>query len=732
MMPERYVEAILRLLADRSYQPVKTRRLARLMGVAEDDYGTFRQSVKRLRDAGRVVLGEREAIMLPQMGKRVVGVFRANPRGFGFIVPEEPNSHGDLYVPEGASGGAMTGDRVVAQVRKRGRRRGEMMYAGEVVEVLQRGKNRFVGELEQTGETWFVLPEGGRFTAPIVVRDPGPAAKPGAKVVVEVVRYPQPGSLPEGAIVETLGPSGPVEVETLAAIRAHGLEDSFSEEALAEAREAAAAFDASSADGREDLSGETIITIDPPDARDFDDAISLRRDGGEVTLGVHIADVSQFVRAGGKLDEEARRRGTSVYFPRRVVPMLPEVLSNGVCSLQEGQRRLCKSVFITYDAEANVVRTRLAETVIRSAKRLTYTEAQGICDGRTGGYAAEVVKLLREMQALARRIEARRRADGMLRLDLPEINLVIGDDGNVADAVPADDAYTHTIIEMFMVEANEAVARTFDRLSRPILRRVHGDPDPGDTKQLASFVRAAGQKIPRDLTRHDMQALLDSVRGRPESYAVNMAILRMMRQAEYSPMQIGHFALASDCYCHFTSPIRRYPDLTVHRMVREYCRGRLEARPPEDVPALVKLGQDCTAAEQRAEAAERELRDVLVLQLLAGRLGEVCDGVITGVTNFGLFIQLPRYGIDGLVRLEALGDDWWEVEVRYGRVRGERTGRRYRIGDRVRAKLAAVDLARRELDVVLEEAAPEKPAKKRSATRGGRKGKGRSQRGRSE
>jgi ribonuclease R len=701
IMPQRYVEVIVKYLSSRGYQPLKPRQLARQMGVGDAEYGAFRTAVKILRDSGRVVLGAKNALTLPEMPGRVVGFYCANPRGFGFIAPETPNAHGDLFVPEGAGGGAMTGDLVEAVVRKRGRREGRMLYAGQVVEIIKRARNRFVGTLQQAEGTWFVVPDGSGMTAPIVVSDIGSAGpREGTKVIAEIITYPAPGELPEGVLVEVLGPGGQIEVETQAVIRAHGLEDAFSEAALEEARRAADGFDPDAFDGRRDLTDQTVVTIDPPDARDFDDAISLTRDGQEVTLGVHIADVSHFVRQGEALDEEARRRGTSVYFPREVLPMLPEVLSNGVCSLQEGKNRYCKSVFITYDSQARIVRREFAETVIRSAKRLTYAQAQDICDGKVGGYPRNAVELMLGSLDLARRIEQRRREAGMLHLELPEVQLIIDEAGRVTDAEPEDDAYTHTIIEMFMVEANEAVADLMERLDRPFLRRIHPAPEASSLAPLSDFLRAAGHRLRPGFSRRDLQDLLEAVRGRPESYAVNLAVLKTFQQAEYSPMRIGHFALASDHYCHFTSPIRRYPDLTVHRLLAEYLCGRIDSRPPEDVSELVKLSQHCTGAERRAEAAEGELRQVLILQMLEGRVGQDFDGVVTGVAGFGVFVQLRRLLIEGLVRLEDLGDDWWEVNARVGQVRGERSGRTIRIGDLMAVRIAGVDLARRQLNLL--------------------------------
>ncbi len=708
-MPEQYVEAILKYLAQRHYQPLKPRQLARVMGVAEQEYDSFRDAVKTLRDQGRVVLGAKNALMLPEMSSRIVGYYRANPRGFGFITPETPTAHGDLFVPPGKSGGALDGDLVVARVHQQGRREGKAVFAGEIVEIVQRGRNRFVGTLEQTGKAWFVLPEGKRTVPPVVVRDIGAAGpKAGTKVVVEVLDFGGEGSLPSGVIVETLGAATDLAVETLAVIRAHGLSDRFPQEALDEAHRVAEAFDPADPvqrGRREDLTGKTILTIDPPDARDFDDAISLdvHRDG-TVTLGVHIADVSSFVSEGGPLDAEARLRTTSVYFPRKVIPMLPESLSNGVCSLQEGVDRFCQSVFITYDAKGGVTGSRVCESVIRSARRLTYVEAQGIIDGQTGGYDPPVVKLLQRLAALAKAIEARRRGQGMLHLDLPDVELVFDESDKVVDAVPEDQSYTHTLIEMFMVEANEAVAALLTAKNRPFLRRIHPPPNEMGSKQFQTFVRACGHRIPGDLTRHDVQALLASVKGRPESYAVNLAILKMMQQAEYSPMQVEHFALASRHYCHFTSPIRRYPDLTVHRLIREYCRNRLDHRPPEDMAALTSLGGHCSTNERRAEAAANELRDVLILQLLETKVGETFDGVITGVANFGIFVESPRFLIEGLVRIDDLGDDWWEVEARTGQVRGQRSGRTFRIGDMLAVRIVNVDVAKRQLYLI-----PDKP-----------------------
>jgi ribonuclease R len=441
---------------------------------------------------------------------------------------------------------------------------------------------------------------------------------------------------------------------------------------------------------------------------------------------VHIADVSFFVKDGTPLDEEAQKRGNSTYFPGFVIPMLPEVLSNGVCSLQEGVPRLCKSAFITLDEDSRPVRTRFANTIIKSAKRLRYREAQAILDGTKAiphpegartieDYPREVVQLLNDMHALARQIQKRRRNDGQIVLELPQVELVLDEEGKVVDAVPEDQSFTHTLIEMFMVEANEAVARLLDRLQVPFIRRVHPGPDLEDAERLRSFVQVAGHKMPKQLDHKGIQSLLDSVHGKPESFAINLAVLKSLSRAEYSPEPIGHYALASENYAHFTSPIRRYADLTVHRLLDAYFEAIGDARGTrakrkkvviDDVPSfddLVQLGRHISFTERRSQDAERELRNVKILELLKDQIGEVFDGVVTGITNFGIFIQLRQYLVDGLIRYEDLMDDWWDVDERGGFVRGERTGTRIGIGDVAKVYIVRVDVPRRELGLAIHE-----------------------------
>jgi ribonuclease R len=385
--------------------------------------------------------------------------------------------------------------------------------------------------------------------------------------------------------------------------------------------------------------------------------------------------------------------------------MLPEVLSNGVCSLQENQPRLTKSAFITYTADGRRDATRFANTVIRSAKRLTYGAATQLLAGKVGGYTHKVVELVRRMDVLARRIRQRRLAAGMLVLDLPGVELVFDEPGQVTGVAAADTSFSHTIIEMFMVEANEVVAELLAQLNVPALRRVHPPPDETAAQPLNRFLRVLELPPVKAMDRAQLQPLLAAVKDRPEAYAVNLAVLRSLEQAIYDVAPLGHFALASDHYTHFTSPIRRYPDLTIHRWLDAYLRGELRSRrgrpDAEELKAARALGAHCSRNERRAEAAERELRQIHVLRLLERQVGTKFEGLVTGVTNFGLFVQLPQYLVEGLLRFADLADDWWKVDSEAGCVVGERTGRRLKGGDTVPVIIAGVNLASRELDLAL-------------------------------
>jgi len=701
-MPNVYRDRIVKLLQHADYTPVKVAQLAKALGVESDAYSEFKAAFEELRRAGHVVIGGGYLVTLPSMAGQIVGTFRKNAKGFGFVVPLEANAHGDLFIPPDSTGDAMTGDTVLAKATRKGTRGGEARYTGEIIEVLERADNQFVGTLPRHPEAWIVQPDGSRFIEPIVVEDVAAKnAKEIDKVVVEILSYPNEQYLARGVIVEVLGRAGRYETEIQAVLRQFHLPGAFDEECLEQARSAAAAFGAEPGAEREDISDKMIVTIDPPDAKDFDDAISLDSDAdGNWVLGVHIADVSHFIPAGSPLDEEARLRGNSVYLPGKTIPMLPEVLSNGICSLQPDQPRFAKSVYITYDDAGKILHRRFANSIIRSKARLTYELADRILKGHTKGAKPEVIKLLAKMEALARRIEKRRADNGMLHLDLPEPELDFDESGQVVDAHPADNSYPHTIIEMFMVEANDAVASLLDRLDVPFMRRIHPEPDALSIRNLSKLLRTMGFPMPRNPDRRAIQDLLDSVKDAERALAVNLVVLRSFEKAQYAPLHIGHYALASTHYCHFTSPIRRYADLLVHRQLQFYLQDRVDiAKQVAAGQDLAAVGKHITFTEQRAEDAERDLVAVLTLQMLSKRIGEELDCVVTGLAGFGLCVQSRKFGIEGLIKFEALGPDKWLLNKAAQCVVGERSGQEVHLGQPMHVRIVSVNVPGRQLSL---------------------------------
>lgn len=753
-MPEKLVQRVLTHVTDRRYAPASITDLAEDLGLAPQDVDDLRQVIERLIEEKHIVLGDGETVVLPPPGAEVTGEFRAHERGFGFLVPDTPLQHGDLFVPPGQTMDAMTGDRVRAKTRcepGRGKDSGKSPYTARVIEVLKRADKKYAGTLVKRDGKFFVEPDGRAFTESVFVRDPSiKNAVDGDKVLIELIEYAKdmgrdrPKKQAEGVILEVLGAAGEPDVETIAVIHAYGLEEGFDELVMAEARTAAKSLDDTNIPAnRMDLTKTFVCTIDPPTAKDFDDAISLTKfdkqqdDGATWELGVHIADVAHFVTPGSALDETALRRGNSTYLPQRVLPMLPEVLSNGVCSLQPNVRRYTKSVFIRYSSVGKVLGFQFRRAVINSAFRMTYLEAQALIDGDLREamkqcktldeegkvhYPRELLQTVKLMDELAKVIRRRRKDDGMIVLGLPDVELIFDERGRVIDAEPEDDAFTHQLIEAFMVEANEAAATLFDNLNVPMIRRTHPEPESNNTDALRGFARIAGFMVPKNPDRKQLQLLLEATRGKSTEHAVNLAVLKTLTRAEYSPAIIGHFALASEHYTHFTSPIRRYPDLVVHRGLEAYldatdngnnkdiskkdlARKISEAVGTMDESALRDLGRHCSTTERNSESAERELRQYLVLELLQNHIGEDFGGTVTGVTHRGLFVQIDKYLCDGFIQTRDLPTthpgERWIVDGKSGCLIGQRSNSRMSIGQRITVRIATVDLPRRQIELVV-------------------------------
>jgi ribonuclease R len=706
-MPD-FTEQILAAVGRKSYEPLKPKALARKIGVPQKLYGQFRNTLRELVRQGRVQFGKNHAVRPAGQHGTVVGVYRRTSSGLGFVRPHvvEGKAGADIAIPEDASLDASSGDEVLVKVLSKGH--GEAGPRGELLQILTRATRQFVGTYFERDGDGHVRVDGTVFSHSVYVGDPGAkGARPEDKVVIEMLRFPsQEDYRGEAVITEVLGPHGRPGVDTLSIIREYGLPDKFPEDVLEEARAAASAFHEDTLAGRTDFTKETVITIDPAEARDFDDAVSLTIDSRSKhwQLAVHIADVGHFCPPGSALDREARQRGTSVYLPQRVLPMFPEIISNSLASLQQGRLRYVKSALIDFTPAGQRTRTSFHDGAIRARKRFNYDQVSHILEiadahgprrAVTADVDEELVALLLRMRDLAMILRKRRRKRGALELDMPEIELEYDDQGRVSGAHLAKHDVSHQIIEEFMLAANEAVAQQLADLGVPFLRRVHPAPDPTKLEAFRDFVRGLGYKVEKNVDRFTLQRVLEQSATRPDRYAVHYALLRSLKQAIYSPEVEGHYALASETYCHFTSPIRRYPDLTVHRQLGHWLRT---GRAGGDEAELQALGQHCSKTERRADVAERELIKVKLLAYLEERLGTEWDAIITGVAHYGFYSQAEQLPIEGLAHISTLTDDYYYYDEAGHSLTGRRTGRTYRLGDKVRVKVVRVDAQRRQLD----------------------------------
>lgn len=706
-----------------NYKPLKAVPLAKKLKISKKKMPAFREALEALTSTGAVFATSNGLLRLTPPHGFVTGMIKRTSGGFGFLIQHSGSvpPPEDIYISQKNLGNAMTGDEVVVKLLKGKGRPGDRIR-GRVEQILQRATNCFVGTYFERGGNGYVEVDGTNFNDPISVGDPGAkGAVTNDKVVFEMVRFPshfQPG---EGVLTEVLGQRGQPGVDTVAIIREYGLPDAFPEEVLEEARIQAQQFDEKDLEGRLDLTGETIVTIDPKSARDFDDAISLSRsDDGHWHLGVHIADVSHFVRPGTLLDEEAQQRSTSTYLPDRVLPMLPEVISNSLASLQQGKVRYTKSALIEFSPEGMPIDVQLKNTAIKVTRRFAYEQVLPIIfhpDHYKGKVPTHVRELLARMYELAMLLRARRFARGALELSMPETKIVLNQHGRVTGAEAVEHDASHQIIEEFMLAANIAVATHLADREIAFLRRSHAAPAEEKMKAFAEFVETLGFKLKRYQSKEHLQRLLNQVKGQPVMHAVNYALLRSMKQAEYSPEELGHYALSEENYCHFTSPIRRYPDLTIHRLVDRLITGDNRH---EDPLELVALGRHCSSNERRAEKAERELIKVKLLTFLQDQVGVEYDAVITGVTKFGFFCQGVELPAEGLVHISTLAEDFYDFEPESHRIVGRRSGKQYRLGDLIRVTVVHVDVDRRELDFRLVPTKPKKEKEDESKPKGGR------------
>ncbi len=640
------------------------------------------------------------ALRMDLVRGRIIG----HADGYGFLVPDDGSP--DLFLSAKEMRSLLHGDRAVVHVAgidHRGRR------LGALVEVLERSNQQVVGRYFQESGIGFVVPDNKRIHQDLLI--PGNAAagaRSGQIVLAQIVEQPERHRQPIGRVKEVIGDHMAPGMAVDIAIRAHDLPRDWPEAVVRETHDLGEIIPGDIARAREDLRDLPLVTIDGEDARDFDDAVYCERAGRGWRLLVAIADVSHYVLPGTALDEEASERGNSVYFPDRVIPMLPEVLSNGLCSLNPGQDRLCMVCELSLDGKGQTQRVRFFEAIMRSAARLTYTEVAGMLvegDRRLRQKYRMLIAPLDSLYALYRLLAALRRVRGAIDFDTTETRILINDDGRVEEITPLIRNDAHRMIEEFMLAANVATARFLQKHKLPTLFRVHDAPSDEKLADLHAFLaefdlRLGGGKKPK---AKDYARLIERVRERPDAHLIESVLLRSLELAIYSPQNIGHFGLGFDAYTHFTSPIRRYPDLLVHRAIRHQGRGYPTVEFPYHWDAMRVLGEHCSVTERRADEATRDAVQWLKCEFMLNRVGEIFDGMVTTVTSFGLFVELDAIYVEGLVHVTALPSDYYHFDPARHVLRGERAGKAYRLADRLKVKLARVNLDERKIDFELVE-----------------------------
>lgn len=711
-------DRLLTFLRDDSYRPLALLELMAALGVPPKEEKAFRALLGALEEEGLVVRTRYDRYGLPERMNLVVGTFQGHERGFGFVIPMQPGQD-DLFIAPGAMGGAMNRDRVVA--RRGGRTREGRQPEGEIIRVLYRANRQLVGTLDRERGFGFVTPDERRIPAGVYIpKDALGKARSGEKVVVEITRWPERQRSPEGRVVERLGRVGDPGVDILSVIHRFGLDQEFPPDVRAQAAAVPAVVQPPDLTHRRDLRRLMTVTIDGEDARDFDDAVSLERlaaGSARWRLGVHIADVSHYVTENSPLDREARERATSVYLVDRVLPMLPFELSHGICSLNPGVDRLTVSAFIDFDPHGEPLGYEIVNSVIHSRARLTYdavwravdggeplpADAPAVAIALPRSELSALAGMLRDMKELALRLRERRLRRGSIDFDLPEAKVVLDVAGRPLDVKQAERNLAHQMIEEFMLAANETVAAHCSRLEAPFIFRIHEEPSEEKVEALADLLRALGIAFrPGQRRPRDFQQALEGIKGRPEEALISTVMLRSMKQARYATRNEGHFGLAAEHYCHFTSPIRRYPDLVVHRVLKDVLgRGGMSAERAERLRQdLPQVADHASERERVAAEAEMETVKMKMAEYMAERVGETFPAIISGVVPFGFFVQMDNL-VEGLVHVSSMSDDYYQFDEKALSLIGQRTGSRYRLGDRVTVRVARARAADRTIDFVM-------------------------------
>lgn len=696
-------QMIYDFMCDDMYVPMKIKELSIVLGVSKQDRPVLERILTELIGEGKIEITKRGKYQKSQV-KLLVGTFTSHPKGFGFVTIEDMDE--DIFIPADKTLDAMHKDTVEIQVIS-GKAPGKRAE-GVVTKIVERGMKTVVGTYESSKNFGFVVSDDPKFSKDIFIpleRSKGAVA--GHKVVVEITNYGKNGKNPEGKVIEILGHINDPGVDIISLVRAYGLPEEFPERVMNQAERVAPQVSTADMAGRKDLRDMQMVTIDGEDAKDLDDAVSLTVEDGLYHLGVHIADVSNYVQEKSALDREALERGTSVYLVDRVIPMLPHRLSNGICSLNQGEDRLALSCLMTIDEKGNVVDHEIAETVICVDRRMTYTNVKKILleeDSEVTEAYKEFVPMFKDMEKLAAILRNKRRKRGSIDFDFPETKVILDEQGKPVDIRPYERNVATKIIEDFMLVANETVAEDFFWREIPFVYRTHDNPDPEKIRKLSTFINNFGYSIHvggDEVHPKELQKLLEKIEGSDEEPLISRLTLRSMKQARYTTECTGHFGLAANYYCHFTSPIRRYPDLQIHRIIKETLRGRMNENRMEHYNSILSgVAKQSSERERRADEAERETIKLKKVQYMEQFIGETFTGVISGVTEWGFYVELPNT-VEGLVRVAALRDDFYQYYESTYELVGEVTNKRYKLGQTVEVRLVDADSFMRTIDFEL-------------------------------
>lgn len=700
-------QKILAYMESADYIPLKRKEMRVVLSVPDADKEEFEQIVTELIAEGKIIETKRGKLSAPKALQMATGTFLSHAKGFGFVTPEEGGN--DIFIPASETNGAMQKDKVLYKVIQKSS--DGKKAEGTIIKVLERANSRIVGLFEQVKGYGFVIADDKKFAKDIfIAKELTMGAVTGHKVVVEITDYGADRRNPEGKIVEILGHINDPGVDILSVIKRYDLAVEFEKEVYQEIENLETEVKEEDKIGREDLRDVLTITIDGEDAKDLDDAVSLQMlQNGNFELGVHIADVSHYVKFNTELDKEAYRRGTSVYLVDRVIPMLPHKLSNGICSLNPNTDRLALSCIMEIDHRGQVLDHKVVNSVIHSDYRMTYTAVREILEDGTPALLAEyqeIVPMLQNMNKLRMVLAEKRKKRGSVNFDLPESKIILDENGKPIDIRPYERSIATNLIEEFMLVCNETIAENFFWQEVPFVFRSHQEPDEEKTEKMEQFLRGFGYRVKKkdgELHPREIQKVLSEIEGKTEERVITRVVLRSMMQARYTADNQGHFGLAAKYYCHFTSPIRRYPDLQIHRLIKMILAGEMNGKKEESLRRkMPEIAAHCSKRERIADEAERDTDNLKKVEYMMDKVGEYYEGIISGVTSWGIFVELPNT-VEGMVALAQMDDDYYEFDEKNMLVFGRKSGKTYRLGDTVEVMVAKVSKEMGTIDFVFAE-----------------------------